>query len=77
VAITDHNDTVFIPIVQEAIERLGLSDALWFFPGIEVTSAVEPSPAPKLYRCVEAYSVPGKKPVGLNALCCEDSQTMY
>ena len=37
VAITDHHDTVFIPIIQEAIQRLGLSSALWFFPGIEVT----------------------------------------
>jgi chromosome segregation protein len=37
IAITDHHDTVFIPVVQEAIERLGLSDSLWFYPGIEVT----------------------------------------
>ena len=37
IAVTDHHDTVFIPIIQEAISRLGLSDALWFFPGIEVT----------------------------------------
>jgi chromosome segregation protein len=37
VAITDHHDTVFIPIIQEAIQTLGHSDVLWFFPGIEVT----------------------------------------
>ena len=37
ISVTDHHDTVFIPVIQEAIDRLGLSDALWFFPGIEVT----------------------------------------
>lgn len=37
IAVTDHHDTVFIPIIQETIDRLGLSDSLWFFPGIEVT----------------------------------------
>lgn len=37
IAITDHHDTVFIPIVQEAIEKLQVSEDLWFFPGIEIT----------------------------------------
>ncbi len=37
VAITDHHDTAFITVIQEAIERLCLADTLWFFPGIEVT----------------------------------------
>ncbi len=37
IAITDHHDTVFIPVIQETIDRLGYSDSLWFYPGIEVT----------------------------------------
>jgi chromosome segregation protein len=37
VAITDHHDTAFITVIQEVIERIGLADTLWFFPGIEVT----------------------------------------
>jgi chromosome segregation protein len=37
IAITDHHDTVFIPVIQAAIDQLGYSDSLWFFPGIEVT----------------------------------------
>ncbi len=37
IAITDHHDTAFIPVIQAAITRLGLEEEIWFFPGIEVT----------------------------------------
>ncbi len=37
ISVTDHHDTVFIPVIQEALDRLGLADSIWFFPGIEVT----------------------------------------
>ena len=37
IAVTDHHDTLFITFINEAIQRSGLQDRLWFFPGVEVT----------------------------------------
>lgn len=37
ISVTDHHDTLFVPLIQDAIECLGLQDQLWFFPGVEVT----------------------------------------
>lgn len=37
VALTDHHDLCFVEYVRAAIERAGVVDRLWLFPGMEVT----------------------------------------